>query len=193
MRTRRHIDSSSIIAHPVDFDIPLFSAGGIANTVQTPYNTAPYITGSNIARLGHGSQNSWSKLWIPIVKSAPVRVIFTWKSVPKKSIDGSSDIYLGTQWKQWHDSPWSYRSDVIVTYLCYSAVNRHYMTPWSSIHGQEGLIDANCIGLRFTHYWHVLLITGTWAHRHGLFFSSKMDPVRVTKITQRFVETLNQF
>ena len=63
--------------------------------------------GSNIARLGHGSQNSWSKLWIPIVKSAPVRVIFTWKSVPKKSIHGSSDIYLGTQWKQRHDSPWT--------------------------------------------------------------------------------------
>ena len=35
--------------------------------------------------------------------------------------------------------------------------NRHYMTPWSSIHRQEGLIDANCICLRFT---------GTWAHRH---------------------------
>ena len=61
-----------------------------------------YITGSNIARLGHGSQNSWSKLWIPIMKSAPVRVIFTWKSVPKKSIHGSSDIYWRTQiqWKQ---------------------------------------------------------------------------------------------
>ena len=61
------------------------------DTVGTPYNTTPYITGSNIARLGHGSQNSWSKLCIPIVKSAPVRVIFTWKSVPKKSIHGSSD------------------------------------------------------------------------------------------------------
>ena len=70
---------------------------GIPCTVETPYNTAPYITGSNIARLVHGSQNSWSKLWIPIVKSAPVRVIFTWKSVPKKSIHGSSDIYLRTQ------------------------------------------------------------------------------------------------
>ena len=92
------------------------------NTVGTPYNTAPYITGSNIARLGHGSQNSWSKLWIPIVKSAPVRVIFTWKSVPKKSINGSSDIYLGTQWKQRHDSPWSYRSDVIVTFLWYGTI-----------------------------------------------------------------------
>ena len=91
-------------------------------TVETPYNTTPYITGSNIARLGHGSQNSWSKSWIPIVKSAPVRVIFTWKSVPKKSIHGSSDIYLGTQWKQWHDSPWSYRSDVIVTFLCYGTI-----------------------------------------------------------------------
>ena len=91
-------------------------------TVGTPYNTAPYITGSNIARLGHGSQNSWSKLWIPIVKSAPVRVIFTWKSVPKKSIHGSSDIYLGTQWKQRHDSPWSYRLDVIVTFLWYGTI-----------------------------------------------------------------------
>ena len=91
-------------------------------TVGTPYNTAPYITGSNIARLGHGSQNSWSKLWIPIVKSAPVRVIFTWKSVPKKSIHGSSDIYLGTQWKQRHDSPWSYRSDVIVNFLWYGTI-----------------------------------------------------------------------
>ena len=30
----------------------------MCNTVGTPYNTAPYITGSNIARLGHGSQNS---------------------------------------------------------------------------------------------------------------------------------------
>ena len=92
------------------------------NTVGTPYNTAPYITGSNIARLSHGSQNSWSKLWIPIVKSAPVRVIFTWKSVPKKSIHGSSDNYLGTQWKQRHDSPWSYRSDVIVTFLWYGTI-----------------------------------------------------------------------
>ena len=91
-------------------------------TVGTPYNTAPYITGSNMAQLGHGSQNSWNKLWIPIVKSAPVRVIFTWKSVPKKSIHGSSDIYLGTQWKKRHDSPWSYRSDVIVTFLWYGTI-----------------------------------------------------------------------
>ena len=35
--------------------------------------------------------------------------------------------------------------------------NKHYMTPWSSIHGQQGLIDANCICLRFI---------DTWAHRH---------------------------
>ena len=92
-------------------------------TVGTPYNTAPYNTGSNIARLGHGSQNSWSKLWIPIVKSAPVPVIFMWKSVPKKSIHGSSDIYLGTQrTEQRHDSPWSYRSDVIVTFLWYGTI-----------------------------------------------------------------------
>ena len=92
------------------------------NTVGTPYNTAPYITGSNIARLGHGSQNSWSKLWIPVVKSAPVRVIFAWKSVPKKRIHGSSDIYLGTQWKQRHDSPWPNRLDVIVTFLWYDTI-----------------------------------------------------------------------
>ena len=91
-------------------------------TVGTPYNTAPYITGSNIARLGHGSQNSWSKLWIPVVKSAPVRVIFAWKSVPKKRIHGSSDIYLGTQWKQRHDSPWPNRLDVIVTFLWYDTI-----------------------------------------------------------------------
>ena len=57
-----------------------------------------------------------------IVKSVPVRVIFTWKSVPKESIHGSSDIYLGTNRKQWHDSPWSYRSDVIVTFLCYGTI-----------------------------------------------------------------------
>ena len=38
------------------------------HTVGTPYNTVPYTTGSNIARLGYGSQNSWSKLWIPVVK-----------------------------------------------------------------------------------------------------------------------------
>ena len=91
-------------------------------TEGTPYNTAPYITGSNIARLGHGSQNSWSKLWIPVVKSAPVRVIFAWKSVPKKRIHGSSDIYLGTQWKQRHDSPWPNRLDVIVTFLWYDTI-----------------------------------------------------------------------
>ena len=91
-------------------------------TIGTPYNTAPYITGSNIARLGHGSQNSWSKLWIPVVKSAPVRVIFAWKSVPKKRIHGSSDIYLGTQWKQRHDSPWPNRLDVIVTFLWYDTI-----------------------------------------------------------------------
>ena len=126
------------------------------STVGTPYNTAPYITGSNIARLGHGSQNSWSKLWIPVVKSAPVRVIFAWKSVPKKRIHGSSDIYLGTQWKQRQDSPWPNRLDVIVTFLWYDTI-RTIGHPWSSIHDQEGLIDANCICLRFT---------DTWAHRH---------------------------
>ena len=47
---------------------------------------------------------------------------FHLKSVPKKSIHGSSDIYLGTQWKQRHDSPWSYRSDVIVTFLWYGTI-----------------------------------------------------------------------
>ena len=103
-------------------ETPVEIRGALADTVGTPYNTAPYITGSNIARLGDGSQNSWSKLWIPIVKSAPMRVIFTWKSVPKKSIHGSSDIYWGTQWKQRHDSPWSYRSDVIVTFLWYGTI-----------------------------------------------------------------------
>ena len=135
------------------------SPGVMSGTVETPYNTAPYITGSNIARLGHGSQNSWSKLWIPIVKSAPVRVIFTWKSVPKKSIHGSSDIYLRTQiqWKQAVA-----RLPVVLPFRCHCHLpllwhNKHYMTPWSSIHGQEGLIDANCICLRFT---------GRWAHRH---------------------------
>ena len=40
----------------------------ITYTVGTPYNTVSYTTGSNVARLGHGSQNSWSKLWIPVVK-----------------------------------------------------------------------------------------------------------------------------
>ena len=124
-------------------------------TVGTPYNMAPYITGSNIARLGHGSQNSWSKLWIPIVKSVPVRVIFTWNSVPKKSIHGSSNIYLNTMEAE-------ARLPVVLPFRCHCHLpliwhNRHYMTPWSSIHGQEGLIDANCICLRFT---------GTWAHRH---------------------------
>ena len=128
----------------------------IIPTVGTPYNTTPYITGSNIALLGHGSQNLWSKLWIPIVKSAPVRVIFTWKSVPKKSIHGSSDIYLGTQLEAEAQLP------VVLPFRCHCHLpliwhNRHYMTPWSSIRGQEGLIDANCICLRFT---------GTWAHRH---------------------------
>ena len=94
----------------------------IPTTVGTPYNTAPYITGSNIGRLGQRSQNSWSTLLIPVVKSAPLRVIFTRKSIPKKRIHGSSDIYLGTQWKQRHDSPWSYRLDVIVTFLWYRTI-----------------------------------------------------------------------
>ena len=125
----------------------------VTNTVGTPYNTAPYITGSNIARLGHGSQNSWSKLWIPIVKSAPVRVIFTWKSVPKKSIHGSSDIYFGNTMEA------EARLPVVLPFRCHCHLplirhNRHYMTPWSPIHGQEGLIDANCICLRFTGTWH---------------------------------------
>ena len=69
-------------------DITQVTEGGceyFTHTVETPYNTAPYITGSNIARLGHGSQNSWSKLWIPIVKSAPVCVIFTWKVSPRRA------------------------------------------------------------------------------------------------------------
>ena len=54
------------------------------STVGTPYNTAPYITDSNIAPLGHGSQNSWSKLWIPVVKSASVRVILREKVSPRR-------------------------------------------------------------------------------------------------------------
>ena len=151
-----------------------------AITVETPYNTAPYITGSNIARLGHGSQNSWSKLWIPIVKSAPVRVIFTWKSVPKKSFHGSSDIYLGTRWKQWHDSPWSYRSDVIVTFLCYGTIG----IIWHRDHQST----AKEVRLTLIAFVYVLL-----AREHidigtprGFLFASKMDPVRVTKITQHW-------
>ena len=92
------------------------------STVGTPYNTAPYITGSNMAWLGHGSQNLWSKLWILVVKLAPVRVIFTWKRVAKKRLHSSSDIYLGTQWKQRHGSPRSYRLDVIVTFLWYGTI-----------------------------------------------------------------------
>ena len=154
----------------------------IRATVGTPYNTAPYITGSNIARLGHGSQNSWSKLWIPIVKSAPVRVIFTWKSVPKKSIHGSSDIYMGTQCKQRHDSPWSYRSDIMVAFLWYGTIG----IIWHHDHQSTA---KNVLHL-VTFYWHVS--TSTSAPR-GFLFASKMDPVRVTKITQRVVETLNQF
>ena len=47
---------------------PLSEAMPVCCTVGTPYNTVPYTTGSNITRLGHGSQNSWSKLWIPVVK-----------------------------------------------------------------------------------------------------------------------------
>ena len=153
-------------------------------TVETPYNTAPYIKGSSITRLGHGSQNSWSKLWIPIVKSAPVRVIFTRKSVPNKSIHGSSDIYLGPV----------ARLPVVLPFRCHCHLpllwhNRHYMTPWSSIHDQEGLIDANCICLRFT---------GTWAYRHRHPVDSCLQArwtrsVLPIKITQRVVETLNQF
>ena len=136
----------------------------IPSTVGTPYNTAPYITGSNIARLGHGSQNSWSKLWIPIVKSAPVRVIFTWKSVPKKSITVAPTSIWEHNGSRGTTPRGLISSDVIVTlpFRCHCHLpliwhNRHYMTPWSSIRGQEGLIDANCICLRFT---------GTWAHRH---------------------------
>ena len=94
------------------------------NTIGTPYNTAPYITGSNIARLGHSSQNSWSKLWIPVVKSASVRVIFAWKVSPRREFTVAPiSINLGTQWKQRHDSPWSYRLDVIVTFLWYGTIS----------------------------------------------------------------------
>ena len=85
------------------------------------------------------------------------------------------------------------RLPVVIPFRCHCHLplichNKHCTTPYSSIHGQEGVIDANCICLRFT---------DTWAHRHrhprGFLFAGKMDPVRVTKITQRVVETLKQF
>ena len=84
-------------------------------TVGTPYNTAPYITGSNIARLGHGSQNSWSKLWIPVVKSAPVRVIFMCKvSLKRESTVAPTSIWEHNE-SRGTTPPWSL--DVIVTFL----------------------------------------------------------------------------
>ena len=57
------------------------------------------------------------------------------------------------------------RLPVVLPFRCHCHLpliwhNRQYITPWSPIHGQEGLIDANCICLRFT---------GTWAHRHRQF------------------------
>ena len=85
------------------------------------------------------------------------------------------------------------RLPVVLPFRCHCHLpliwhNKHCMTPGSSIHGQEGLIDANCICSRFT---------DTWTHRHrqsaphGFLFAGKMDPVRVTKIMQRVAETLN--
>ena len=69
------------------------------STVGTPYNTVPYTTGSNIARLGHGSQNSWSKLWIPVVKEILNRfpcVLLSREKCPHKRIHGSFDLSTAT-------------------------------------------------------------------------------------------------
>ena len=54
-------------------------------TVETPYNTIPYTTKSNIARSGHGSQNLWSKSWIPVVRETLNRlpcVLLSHKTCP---------------------------------------------------------------------------------------------------------------
>ena len=127
---------------------------GFRYTVGTPYNTAPYITGSNIARLGHGSQNSWSKLWIR-----------SWNRLPCM-LFSREKVYSIRAFTVARTSIWEHEAEarlpVVLPFRCHCHLpliwhNRHYMTPWSSIHGHEGLIDANCICLRFT---------GTWAHRH---------------------------
>ena len=125
-------------------------------TVGTPYNKVPYITGSNIARLVHDSQNLWSKLWIPIVKSAAVRVIFMWRSAPKRRIHGSSNL------SNVNTIEAEARLPVVLPFRrhCHLSLiwhNKHYVTLWHSIHGQESLIDSNYV---------CLLFIDTWAHRH---------------------------
>ena len=119
------------------------------NTVGTPYNTVPYTTGSNIARLGHGSQNLWSKLWIQVVKEILNRFPSVLLSREKASPQENSRYLRPLNC----DSPRSYhhmcrRHPPLIWH------NRHYMPLWPSIHG---LIDANCISSLFT---------DTWAHRH---------------------------
>ena len=123
------------------------------STVGTPYNTVPYTTGSNIARLGHGSQNSWSKLWIPVVKEILNRFPSVLLSREKASPQENSRYLRPLNC----DSPRSYhhmcrRHPPLIWH------NRHYMPLWPSIHG---LIDANCISSLFT---------DTWAHRHPADF-----------------------
>ena len=122
---------------------PLCDGISHSNTVGTPYNTAPYITGSNIARLGHGSQNSSSKLWVPVVKSAPV-CYFHVKKCPQKD---NPRLFGNTMEAE-------ARLPVVLPfrYHCHLPL----ILPWSSNHDQ-GVIDANCICLHFT---------DTWAHRH---------------------------
>ena len=98
------------------------------------------------------------------------------KSVPKKSIHGSSDIYLGTQWKQRHDSRWSYRSDVIVTFLCYgtigiiwhrdhqSTAKKVLLTPGG---GTRSGFKRGCVQLRGPNPYPILGIAGL--RKHTLF------------------------
>ena len=68
-------------------------------TVGIPYSTVPYSMPSNIARLGHGSQNSWSKLWIPVVKEIlnwfPCMLLLSREKVsPKREFTGAPTSQL---------------------------------------------------------------------------------------------------
>ena len=159
-----------------------------SRTVGTPYNTVLYSTGSNIVWLGHGSQNSWCKLWIPVVKSAPVRVIFTWKVSPRREFKVAPTSQMWTQWKQRHDSPWSYHLDVIVTFLWYGTISIICCCDHQSAAKKVLLMQIAFVYFLLTRE-HIYLAPAPG----GFLFAGKMDPVRVTKITQLVVETLNQF
>ena len=121
--------------------------------------------------------------------SAPVRVIDNFKVSPRRWFTVASALQIVLE-RTKTDSPWSYLQGVIATSLKWDNDYR-----WPSIHDQEDRIDArpNCNYFLLTPRipgQEYRLITSA---PRGFYLPCKMDPVRVTKITQSNTETLNLF